>query len=57
MALPNSFGDFATGLEFGANRVAVRRSEGARSKAVRRPEAAQAPREEGQAKQPHDAER
>jgi hypothetical protein len=38
MALPNGFGDFATLMEFGANRVAVRRSEGARIKAVRRPE-------------------
>jgi len=38
MGLPNGFGDLTTVLEMGANRVAVRRSEGARSKAVRRPE-------------------
>ena len=30
MGLPNSFGDFCTAFEFGANRVAIRRSEGAR---------------------------
>ncbi|HSI00431.1 MAG TPA: hypothetical protein VLA02_07495 [Reyranella sp.] len=58
MALPNGFGDFAAGLEFGANRVAVRRSEGARSKVVRRPESVRPPSQEGRrAEEPDDAER
>jgi len=57
MALPNGFADFATGLEFGTNRVAVRRSEGARSKTVRRPESSQLRDKLGRGEEPRDAER
>ncbi len=39
-ALPNAFGDFATLMEMTVHRVAIRRSEGARSKTVRRPDRA-----------------
>ncbi|MBN9089570.1 MAG: hypothetical protein J0J01_21875 [Reyranella sp.] len=34
--LPNSWGDFATLLDFGTNRVAIRRSQGSRPDARRR---------------------
>jgi len=57
MTLPNSFGDFATLMELGVNRVAVRRSEGVRSNAARRPESLRLPREEGRAGERQDAER
>jgi hypothetical protein len=49
MCLPNSFGDFATAMEFGTNRVAIRRNEPARAKGVRRADSARLPRETGQA--------
>jgi hypothetical protein len=55
MCLPNSFGDFATSMEFGANRVAIRRTEPARAKGVRRPDSARPPREKGEAEEPDDA--
>lgn len=57
MMMPNNFGDFATLMEFGPNRVAIRRNEGARTKAVRRPESARLSREEGKPAEDRDAER
>lgn len=56
MMMPNSFGDFATLMEFGPNRVAIRRNEGARTKAVRRSGSARLPREPATPVEDRDAE-
>jgi hypothetical protein len=55
MCLPNSFGDFATSMEFGANRVAIRRTEPARAKGVRRPDSSRPSRDRSQTEEPPDA--